>query len=497
MAKDKISDYSSTANSNTDIAGINIDEGCAPSGINDAIRTLMAQLKNFQTGTGGDSFNGPVGSTTASTGAFTTLSATGVASFAAGSASAPAITRTGDTNTGIFFPAADTIAFAEGGTETMRLDSAGNMGLGVTPSAWLSDYRVQQIGITSSVYGRVATNETGLTQNYYRDTSGAFKYIGNGFAAAYVQLSGGGHGWFNGANNSSGAGASLTLTQAMTLDASGNLGIGTTSPAAKFEVYNSSVSATFAANTLSTWRVAQIRNDGTSNSNNAAGIAFVGRTDVQPAGIVGIQATTGGGAASLAFLTVSGNVTSESARIDSSGNLLVGTTTTSGITNGASANAHNFLSFEGNINAQRNNGACFYASKASGYTNSEFHSFYVNGSGVGSITTTGSATAYNTSSDYRLKNITGAVTGAEAKDFIMSLQPKQGTWKSDGSKFVGFLAHEFQEVSPSSVTGEKDAVDSDGNPVMQAMQASSSEVMANLIAHIQNLETRLAALENQ
>jgi hypothetical protein len=137
MAKDKISDYSSTANSNTDIAGINIDEGCAPSGINDAIRTLMAQLKNFQTGTGGDSFNGPVGSTTASTGAFTTLSATGVASFAAGSASAPAITRTGDTNTGIFFPAADTIAFAEGGIETMRLDSSGNLGLGVSPGVKL------------------------------------------------------------------------------------------------------------------------------------------------------------------------------------------------------------------------------------------------------------------------------------------------------------------------------------------------------------------------
>ena len=86
MSKDKISDYSSTANSNTDIAGINIDEGCAPSGINDAIRTLMAQLKNFQTGTGGDSFNGPVGSTTASTGAFTTLSASGTTTLSGGTA---------------------------------------------------------------------------------------------------------------------------------------------------------------------------------------------------------------------------------------------------------------------------------------------------------------------------------------------------------------------------------------------------------------------------
>ena len=76
MSKDKISDYSQTANSNTDIGGINVDEGCAPSGINDAIRTLMKQLKDFQQGTNSDSFNGPVGATTASTGAFTTVTTT-------------------------------------------------------------------------------------------------------------------------------------------------------------------------------------------------------------------------------------------------------------------------------------------------------------------------------------------------------------------------------------------------------------------------------------
>ena len=68
MSKDKISDYSSTANSNTDIAGINIDEGCAPSGINDAIRTLMAQIKALYAGTSGDKWpvsGGGTGATTA------------------------------------------------------------------------------------------------------------------------------------------------------------------------------------------------------------------------------------------------------------------------------------------------------------------------------------------------------------------------------------------------------------------------------------------------
>ena len=77
MPKTKISEFSATPANNTDIDSINIAEGCAPSGINDAIRELMAQLKDFQTGAVGDSFNGPIGSTTASTGAFTTLTTTG------------------------------------------------------------------------------------------------------------------------------------------------------------------------------------------------------------------------------------------------------------------------------------------------------------------------------------------------------------------------------------------------------------------------------------
>ena len=75
MPRTKISEFSATAGSNTDIDGINIAEGCPPSGINDAIRELMAQLKDFQTGAAGDSFNGPVGSITPGAGAFTTLSA--------------------------------------------------------------------------------------------------------------------------------------------------------------------------------------------------------------------------------------------------------------------------------------------------------------------------------------------------------------------------------------------------------------------------------------
>ena len=90
MPKTKISEFSATPANNTDIDSINIAEGMAPSLVNDAIRELMAQLKDFQTGAVGDSFNGPVGTSTAAAGAFTTLSAsstlgvTGVATLGAG-----------------------------------------------------------------------------------------------------------------------------------------------------------------------------------------------------------------------------------------------------------------------------------------------------------------------------------------------------------------------------------------------------------------------------
>jgi hypothetical protein len=77
------------------------------------------------TGTASININGTVGATTPTTGAFTTVSASGVVTVSAGSVSAPAIIPTGDTNTGIFFPAADEIAFAEGGAEVLRITAAG------------------------------------------------------------------------------------------------------------------------------------------------------------------------------------------------------------------------------------------------------------------------------------------------------------------------------------------------------------------------------------
>jgi hypothetical protein len=118
------------------------------------------------------------------------------------------------------------------------------------------------------------------------------------------------------------------------------------------------------------------------------------------------------------------------------------------------------------------------------------HLLFYNGNGiVGSISTTGSATTYSTSSDYRLKNITGPITTSGA--YIDSLNPVEGTWKADGSTFVGLIAHEVQEASRTTVaTGVKDGEE------MQGMDYSSAEIIANLIAEVKALRTRVAALES-
>jgi hypothetical protein len=118
--------------------------------------------------------------------------------------------------------------------------------------------------------------------------------------------------------------------------------------------------------------------------------------------------------------------------------------------------------------------------------------FYTNGQAVvGSISFTAAGVTYNVTSDYRLKNNQQPLT--DSGQFIDALKPKTWDWANSTLKGVGFIAHEFAEVSPSSVSGAKDEVDENGKPVYQSMQAGTSEVIANLVAEIQSLRKRLAA----
>jgi len=112
---------------------------------------------------------------------------------------------------------------------------------------------------------------------------------------------------------------------------------------------------------------------------------------------------------------------------------------------------------------------------------------------VGSISTNGSTTSYNTSSDYRLKENVTPMTGALTR--IAALKPVTFTWKNTELDGEGFLAHELQEVIPEAVTGTKDAVDKDGNPEYQGVD--SSHMVATLVKAIQEQQEQIEALKTE
>lgn len=117
------------------------------------------------------------------------------------------------------------------GTERMRLDNLGNLGLGVSPSAWRNVLKAFEIGLASLV-GRPSVNQLFLNVNNYIDSSAVNIYTQNGFATRYYQADGT-HVWQTAPSGT--AGNAITFTQAMTLDASGNLLLGSATASADSE----------------------------------------------------------------------------------------------------------------------------------------------------------------------------------------------------------------------------------------------------------------------
>jgi hypothetical protein len=180
-------------------------------------------------------------------------------------------------------------------------------------------------------------------------------------------------------------------------------------------------------------------------------------------------------------------VDGERMRIDSSGNLLVATTTqlSSGrICVDFNQSTHQAITLR-NTNAGNGGNYILFLNSSN------------NQSGL--ITQTGATTvAYTTSSDYRLKENIVPMVGA--LDKVLQLKPVTYTWKQDGSNGQGFIAHELQEVVPDCVVGDKDAVNDEGNPVYQGVDTSF--LVATLTAAIQEQQTiindltaRITALE--
>ena len=192
----------------------------------------------------------------------------------------------------------------------------------------------------------------------------------------------------------------------------------------------------------------------------------------------------------IAFYTGSGGGNVERMRIDSSGSLLAGKTGLDTTNAGLWINS-NIANGYGRIN--------FIKGTSSGTGATASCGFYYNGTSVGTIVNTSTATAFNTSSDYRLKENVSPMSGSI--DRLKQLKPSTWSWKLDGSHGEGFLAHEAQTVVPEAITGTHNEVDDDDNPVYQGIDQSKlvpllTAALQEAITKIEDLETRIQTLES-
>lgn len=241
-------------------------------------------------------------------------------------------------------------------------------------------------------------------------------------------------------------------------NSSGNLGLGSSTPTSKLQI---NVSAGTAA----------------LNITDASSSDF----QITPA-VTSAVCRVGPSAGAMAFYSNN----TERMRIESNGDVIVGAT------------SKVFLEKQNLTYSGSSNYGFAIAETTAGGTAQQIV-FYKNGSAVGSVTSTTGGTAFNTSSDYRLKENISPMTGALAT--VSALKPCTYTWKTDGSQGQGFIAHELQAVVPDAVTGEKDGTESftdeDGvkhtRPKYQGIDTSF--LVATLTAAIQELKAELDSVK--
>jgi hypothetical protein len=442
------------------------------------------------------------------------------------------------------------VIFQYGATDVMQYNSSGNLGLGVSPSAWGSGIKVLQFANDASLSTHTAGGNLFLNSNaYYNGTN--WIYSNSNLASQYQQFIGK-HIWYTAPSGT--AGNAISFTQAMTLDASGLLALGTTSPASatrltldypgfvqmvmrssgtdRISLYgDAAVSAVdakanplaFYAGSAERLRITSAGNVGIGTSspgtrltvgtstssyaqqfrvgnattdgyesiyNEAYSLASGGAGSQEFYADVEYRLYSGGVGAKtgvIAWHTAISGTRAERMQINQSGNLLVGTTTFSSGQNG--------VLMRGTSGGYTDE---VLQTRTAGTGSTSATGFYNDNGRVGTISTSGTSTAYNTSSDYRLKNTIAPMTGALAK--VALLNPVTYKWNSDGSDGQGFIAHELDEVVKGCVTGEKDAVDKDGKPQYQGIDTSF--LVATLTAAIQeqqaiieSLTARVSALE--
>jgi hypothetical protein len=333
-------------------------------------------------------------------------------------------------------------------TTNMTLDSSGNFGLGVTPSAWwtgASAWRAMNLGQGASLSSRASTEIMYLSSNWYFD--GTEKYIATGNATQYVQNAGQ-HIWKTAASGT--AGNTITFTQAMTLNASGNLGITETSPAAKLHI-----------------SVASAAVDGTKGVRitNPAGTVAVFECGSSGDSFIG---TTSGSD----FNIRTGNTVR--ATFDNAGNLLVGTTT------GASSTSALMQLKKGGV--QWDTGP-----------NGSNGGFNVLKDGTTGVYLTSGATAWSGLSDETMKDIIEPIENASQK--ISTLRTVIGKYKTDeeGTRRAFLIAQDVKEVLPEAVNeNENGKLGLQYTDVMPLLVAAIKEQQAL----ITQLTARITALES-
>ena len=489
-----------------------------------------------------------IGATTPSTGAFTTLSSNGDATLCktSGNITAGYATSGGTLKLDIYDGSLTsttiganrvarigsnvnggdcTLQFTDSVTYNSYISAKANH-LYIQPATagtYVADFSSTGLAVTGTLSATTSITSIGSVGNVYTDSTGARLNFSRG-ADNYFQATTAG-GYFAWIVNNTG-------TNAMTLDASGNLLVGGTTQSG-----TANRVAVFSANKFGLSVI-----DTTAQATGVGGALNLGGNyrsagDAQAFARVAAakeNSTDANYAYAMTFsVTPNGGSFTEAGRFDSSGNLLVGATSQPVGTSRA------VFSTTGNtqaaifINDTFNYSSTINWNKATA-NNNYFVEFATEGTYTarGSITynRAGGLTVYSTTSDYRLKE--HIIDLPNALETVSRLKPRQFDWKETGNTTTGFIAHELAEVCPHAVTGEKDAVemrqyeispavpatfDEEGNELTAAVEAVMGErevpryqgidtsfLVATLTAAIQEqqaiitaLTTRITALENK